>query len=737
MAAEETVIQFPTWLTRRVRQEAAPEPEAVKANPVETMVSTQAGISTRPWDAELYARQPETHATIMACVGLVAESTPMVKPKLYQGEDEVEDHPVLDLLKRPNPHMGYYGLFEATIGFRELHGNAYWLLIRGADMQKMSRELWAAAKAGLTPPEWDSFAEKAATRSQAIAEIYPLRPDRVTIIPDSTQKAAGYEYRISANPNTKPITFAPEEIIHFSYWNPNNDLYGLSRLGALRIGLTLDYSRIAYQQAMFDNDGRPAGLLTSENDLNEAQLKTYQERWQEQYGGPKKQGKTAVLGSGLSYQAIGVPPKDMEFALLEKKTALEICAVFRVPPILIGKYEYATLANFREALAMFWQYGIGPRCEKTDEALDCQFLPHFGEGLDIEFDWQPMIPRDEKERADMAIALVDRGIWTQNMAREYLGDREPVAWGDVWWAPFNLYPISGAEERPAPIPMEPPPTEEAVPAEEVPEKARQAKDLQRLAKWRVADGRRLVGERMMRDMLKREFTEQEGRILERLRAAAGGKRLQKLGVEAIVALFPYTTEVETLRNAMLPVLAHMVEQSGQAALAELGLDIVFNLENPRARRFMETQKQRFATGVNDTTWKELRSSLAEGIESGENLASLEGRVGRTFDMARGYRTERIARTESLAANNGGAQEAYREARDQGVQVRKEWVSTQDDDTRGNDPKDEYDHLAMDGEKVGVDEAFDVQGDMLEFPGDPGGQPANTINCRCAVSPVVE
>ena len=98
------------------------------------------------------------------------------------------------------------------------------------------------------------------------------------------------------------------------------------------------------------------------------------------------------------------------------------------------------------------------------------------------------------------------------------------------------------------------------------------------------------------------------------------------------------------------------------------------------------------------------------------------------------RAERIARTEVVGALNEGKVEGYRST---GLIEKKEWLATMDDRTRGNDPRDPFSHIAADGEVVNLDEPFVRTGESLQFPGDPAGSPANIINCRCTVLPVLE
>lgn len=121
------------------------------------------------------------------------------------------------------------------------------------------------------------------------------------------------------------------------------------------------------------------------------------------------------------------------------------------------------------------------------------------------------------------------------------------------------------------------------------------------------------------------------------------------------------------------------------------------------------------------------------IEEGTDIRTISRELQKHI-LSRGFyrwQIERIVRTETTAAANLGALQAGNNAN---IVWEKEWISSRDSRTRRR-PDDLFDHVEMDGVRVAKGEKFDVQGDLIDFPGDPKGRPANVINCRCAVSVV--
>lgn len=118
--------------------------------------------------------------------------------------------------------------------------------------------------------------------------------------------------------------------------------------------------------------------------------------------------------------------------------------------------------------------------------------------------------------------------------------------------------------------------------------------------------------------------------------------------------------------------------------------------------------------------------LEKGIKKGEGIPKLAKRVQSVSNRSRNN-ARLVARTEITRYQNSARLDSFDDARRQGLQLDKQWAATADSRTRDS-------HAAIDGEIVGLDDAFS---NGLEYPGDPNGSPAEACNCRCVLVPILK
>ena len=149
-------------------------------------------------------------------------------------------------------------------------------------------------------------------------------------------------------------------------------------------------------------------------------------------------------------------------------------------------------------------------------------------------------------------------------------------------------------------------------------------------------------------------------------------------------------------------------------------------------QYLQTQGlDQLASDITNTTKDQIRRYLVQSAE--QNLTLPE-----TIVLLRGagitdYRAELIARTETGRAANIGSMVG---ATSTGLVTMKEWIAAKDNRTR-RIPRDQFDHLNMDGKKLPIDETFKLQNkkggfDLMLHPCDSSGSAGDVCNCRCTL-----
>ena len=129
----------------------------------------------------------------------------------------------------------------------------------------------------------------------------------------------------------------------------------------------------------------------------------------------------------------------------------------------------------------------------------------------------------------------------------------------------------------------------------------------------------------------------------------------------------------------------------------------------------------------DIKWnkKKINSAVTQGILQGEDIDKISKRVADTVTDMNHTSAVRNARTMTTSAESGGRVDSYKRAESMGISMQQVWLATLDNRTR-------HEHRQLDGQKRAVGEPFEVEGNKIEFPGDPKAEPFLVYNCRCTL-----
>ncbi len=289
-------------------------------------------------------------------------------------------------------HSGLSGqsLMETLAAHLLLHGNAYAQITKDAGGQPVA--------------------------------LYPLRPERVEIVPGPDGWPCAYRYRVDGH--VTQIPFEDDDgwanLIHWRALHPADDHYGGGCLSAAAQAVAIHNAASEWNRALLENAARPSGALIYKSDeaagLTAEQFDRLKAELTEAFAGDRNAGRPMLLEGGLSWQSLSMSPADMDFATLKAAAARDIALAFGVPPMLLGLPGDNTYSNYREANRALWRLTLLPLAEKLLRGL--------GEGL---APWWPNVALGVDLDRVPALAEDRERLWNQVSAAEFLSDTEKRA----------------------------------------------------------------------------------------------------------------------------------------------------------------------------------------------------------------------------------------------------------------------------------------------------------------------
>lgn len=304
------------------------------------------------------------------------------------------------LMRKPNPWMTQNFLTTLTFMYLDMTGNAYWEIVKD-------------------------------TTGTPIA-LFPLRPDRVKIIPDKDNYILGYIHEV----NSQRIVLDADDVVHFSNPNLDNDFYGQGAMRSAFLPAQNDLSAQKWNIAYFKNGAHHSGAFMVEESMGQDEYDRLKEELNAKNTGEENWHNILVLEGKATYESLNDTIKDMDFTGLRKMSREEIIAAFGVPPALVGLFEFANYANVKEQIKIFWQYVADPKLKAFSEQLALDFgslfpQPSNGELVAIpDFSNVEALQEDKQLQAERHKIYVELDVLTVNDVRRDL-NLDPVPWGDV------------------------------------------------------------------------------------------------------------------------------------------------------------------------------------------------------------------------------------------------------------------------------------------------------------------
>lgn len=374
-------------------------------------------------DYERLAREGYQQNPVVArAVELVASGVASITMELHQGRGKrakvLEDHPLLDLLARPNAGQDGQALVQALVSHLILSGNGYLERTSEDRLERM--------------------------------ELYALRPDRVRVVPGRDGLPEGYEY--TAGGATKrwavDLDRGVQPVLHMKRFHPTDDWYGMSALDPAAWAIDTHSAAGAHNKALLENGATPTGALVytgnpeGGNSLSDEQYDRLQQELEDRITGARNAGRPLILEGGLDWRQFGLTLENMQFVDAKNQAAREIAFTLGVPPMLLGIPGDNTYSNYVEANRAFYRETVIPLANWLARSLSQWFAPLLERDMRLVIDLDS-IDALQVERTELWNRLEKSQIVTLNEKREALG-YQPKDGGDELYVGAGLLPIGDA-----------------------------------------------------------------------------------------------------------------------------------------------------------------------------------------------------------------------------------------------------------------------------------------------------
>ena len=331
-------------------------------------------------------------------------------------------HPLLTLLRRPNPEYRGSALVRAAALSYKVNGNAYIIKVRDAGGHGAVRELWYL-------PHWQM--EPAEPKDGGPTEFY--------------RHVVGNREKL----------YPRRDVIHLKFGiDPESPRRGLSPFRAQFQSVASDREIDTYTATILRNMGVIGALVSpanKEDEITPTVAEQIKAKMLSQSTGDMR-GGVAFPSIPVKVDRVGTSPQEMALDSIGNRPESRICATFGFEPMAIGLPSgNTTYANKSEARAASYENGIVPMLSEfaeafTEELLLSEYPREAGDRVVFNYDKVRDLQPDVNARDRRARENFTRGIWKLSRAQETTGIKpDPDVDGYAWQLMPQKVAASAAE----------------------------------------------------------------------------------------------------------------------------------------------------------------------------------------------------------------------------------------------------------------------------------------------------
>lgn len=638
-----------------------------------------------------------------------ARATARLPLPVYERNDldrpRADAHPMAQLLSHPNPGMSGFGLWLWTSSIFDIYGEAFWYKRRD-------------------------------TNSGAVTGLFPLHPASMVDHQDGTWSFNNGRLRLDEIP--------VKDLVIFRSFNPASLTRGLSPLEPLRATLENEFHARRATSSFWQRGARPGFVLLHPENISQAAQDRLRAQFASAHEGSDRTGSTLLLEEGMTPKVMELNAEDAQYIETRRLNREEVCAAYDIPPPVVHILDRATFSNITEQMRSMYRDSMAPHLAGFESAVELYLRavewpddPVYAEFLMDEVlrgDFETRVDAyakatymtiAEKRRSENLPFIEGTDRILLNTATMPLDAIDQLAAAQAAGASGQLRAIAlvGGTSEQGTTELLPAPVLRTVMGRLSWQKLVSQVDVDALVDGLEPDHA---------DVVRGAAARCAGSSVSELRAALKGSRSRRAGRvpdlsshrsagadavaefirdqgRAVVATGEWDAQVwdEELGGILAAIGVSAATAAGRSVIRGLGHDpAVWDIE--RVTPFLESVGARVAANVNATT----KAAYDQPDDEDDREA--------VFEAEADARSSGIAGAVVTMAAGFGAVEAGRRLTEAGTGKPVKTWST------GSNPRPT--HAALNGESVGIDEAFS---NGMSWPGE-GGDVDEVAGCNCTV-----
>lgn len=354
------------------------------------------------------------NSTIMSCVGVKARSLAQcgisVMAKMPDGSlldacndekvsarNKAKARQIQALITNPNSFQTAYEFWYQWSMWQDLAGETFTLWWRENQKDNVSTPL----------------------------EMYNLDATLISVILEPTRYPS---YRLSTPSygfsKDQPLEYWQVMHIKEAAWQGSSG-FNKGILATELVGLDQDID--IYANFIMQNGAKPSGIFTTDQVIPDVKYKEIASRLKETWNAmtgsrntdQSKAGQGMLLDQGMKYTPVDMLTlQDAQTAELKIQTMKRICALFGVPPAMVGIVD-GKFNNTQTMLDEFYKTTMYPMIINIEQKLKQQLLKGYPD-LVVRFDTKDFLKGAALDQMNFVTSGINAGIITPNEAREYL-----------------------------------------------------------------------------------------------------------------------------------------------------------------------------------------------------------------------------------------------------------------------------------------------------------------------------